>query len=252
LESAIPATEQKGPTTMDEVSQKSDRTWRGRTVAVGDVHGCATALAALIAAVGPGPEDVIVTLGDYIDRGPDSRGVIEQLLALAGRRQLVPLVGNHEDMLLAVLERRSDRASWQRFGGDETLKSYGGEDLKAIPDTHLDFFKASQRYYETDSHIFAHANYWPNLPMGEQPSNALLWEHVQPDKAYPHYSGKPVVVGHTPQKDGDILDLGFLICIDTNCCEGGWLTALDVGSGHYWQTNDQGEMWQGRLRRRRP
>ena len=83
--------------------------------------------------------------------------------------------------------------------------------------------------------------------MDQQPSNALLWEFLDPEKAGRHYSGKTAVVGHTPQEDGNILDLGFLVCIDTNCCEGGWLTALDVGTGRYWQANQEGGIREGRL-----
>src|SRR5436309_16118809 len=83
--------------------------------------------------------------------------------------------------------------------------------------------------------------------MAEQPWSALLWEHLRPEWAGRHYSGKTAVVGHTPQKDGNVLDLGFLVCIDTGCCEGGWLTALDVGTGGYWQANQRGEVRQGRL-----
>ena len=195
---------------------------------------------------------MIVTLGDYLDGGPDSRGVIEQLLALGGQCGLVPLLGNHEEMLLTAREGRADLDSWLRFGGDATLASYGLEDLESFPRPHLDFLAGCRRFYETDTHLFVHANYWPNLPMAEQPANALLWEPLRADRAYPHYSRKTAVVGHTPQQDGSVLDLGFLICIDTGCCEGGWLTALDVGSGEYWQTNERGQARQGHLWRRKP
>jgi serine/threonine protein phosphatase 1 len=213
-----------------------------REIAIGDVHGCAKALAALIDAIQPQPDDVIIVLGDYIDGGPDSRGVLEQLLALSIRCKLIPLLGNHEEMLFAALEGRSDLDYWLRFGGDRTLESYAAERPAAMPWQHLDFLKSCGRFHETESHIFVHANYWPNLPMAEQPSNALLWEHLQPNQTYRHYSGKTFVVGHTPQKSGDILDLGCVVCIDTNCCEGGWLTALEVNTRQVWQANQAGEL----------
>src|SRR5438874_539530 len=79
-----------------------------RIIAVGDIHGCSKALAALVEAIGPGAEDTLVPLGDYIDQGPDSRGVLEQLIALGERCLIVPLMGNHEEMLLAALERQSE------------------------------------------------------------------------------------------------------------------------------------------------
>ena len=72
----------------------------GRIITIGDVHGCSVALRTLIEAIQPTPLDTLVFLGDYIDRGPDSRGVIEQVIALGERCQVVPLLGNHEEMLL--------------------------------------------------------------------------------------------------------------------------------------------------------
>ena len=79
-----------------------NRMTEGRIIAIGDVHGCSAALAALVQAIAPTPLDTLVFLGDYIDRGPDSRGVLEQVIALAERCIVVPLLGNHEEMLLAA------------------------------------------------------------------------------------------------------------------------------------------------------
>ena len=75
-----------------------------RTIAIGDIHGCSRALAALLTTIKPTRNDVIVTLGDYIDRGPDSRGVIEQLVALEGQCTVIPLLGNHDEMLLHLMQ----------------------------------------------------------------------------------------------------------------------------------------------------
>jgi serine/threonine protein phosphatase 1 len=132
---------------------------QGRLFAVGDVHGCSTALRTLIDAIDPRPEDTIVTLGDYIDWGPDSRGVIDLLIGLSGRCHLVPLLGNHEEMLLAALESESELRSWLQFGGEETLNSYqydGGRDM--IPEGHVRFIRDCRDFYETPTHIFVHAN----------------------------------------------------------------------------------------------
>jgi serine/threonine protein phosphatase 1 len=220
-----------------------DKAHPHRTIAIGDIHGCALALAALIEAIRPCAQDEIVTLGDYIDGGPDSRGVLDQLLALSGRCRLVPLMGNHEQMLLAALESRSERAFWLKFGGDATLRSYRGADgPDAIPREHLEFVRACLPYHETESHIFVHANSWPNMPMASLSSTVLYWEPLQLERVGRHYSGKAVIVGHTPQPDGQILDLGFLKCIDTDCCRGGCLTALEVHTGRIWQANQQGEV----------
>jgi serine/threonine protein phosphatase 1 len=78
-----------------------------RTIAIGDIHGCSAALAALLVAIRPRPEDVIITLGDYINRGPDSRGVLDRLVDLGRRLRLVALLGNHDQMLLDVRSGKS-------------------------------------------------------------------------------------------------------------------------------------------------
>src|ERR1700737_4825668 len=97
----------------------------GRTIAIGDIHGCPAALAALVGAIALSLEDTLVLLGDYIDRGPDSRGVLDLVIALAERCRLVPLLGNHEEMLLAALEGKAELDFWSSCGGMEAMISYG-------------------------------------------------------------------------------------------------------------------------------
>ena len=97
-----------------------------RTLAIGDIHGCSTALRTLLDAVQPGAADLLVTLGDYVDRGPDSRGVIDTLLDLETRTQLVALTGNHEILLFEALAGAVNQAEWEAIGGRQTLRSYGG------------------------------------------------------------------------------------------------------------------------------
>ncbi len=226
----------------------------GRTIAIGDVHGCSAALAALVAALEPTADDMLIALGDYIDRGPDSRGVLEQLLALGQRCRLVSLMGNHEEMLLAALYNREMQRCWLSCGGVGMLASYGYTlDAppwrpwhEAIPREHWAFLAGCPNYHETDTHIFLHAGYDPNQPMSQQSGEALRWQFTDARTARPHCSGKTVVCGHTPQRSGTILDLGFLVCIDTYCHGGKWLTALEVGSGEWWQANQKGEVRRGR------
>ena len=212
-----------------------------RTIAIGDIHGCAKALAALIDAIAPTADDTIVPLGDYVDRGPDSRTVVDILIELVDRCQLVPLLGNHEAMMLDAIESLEVREFWYEVGGSETVESYGGS-LDEIPLDHLVFLRGLNRYHETDSHLFVHANYDASLPLDQQPDQLLLWEHIVHTLPARHYSGKPAVVGHTPQGTGEILDMDYLICIDTYCVGGGWLTALDVASGQVWQANRAGKL----------
>jgi serine/threonine protein phosphatase 1 len=213
-----------------------------RTIAIGDIHGCSAALSALLEAIRPRPEDCIVTLGDYINRGPDSRGVIERLINLAHRCRLFPLLGNHDQM---ILEARSGlhRMTWIGMGGLATLDSYGtGRDLDLIPHEHFEFLESCLDYHETDTHIFVHANYFPDIPMGEQHVGMMRWESIRGMTPGAHESGKTVIVGHTSQKNGEILDLGHVKCIDTYCYGGGWLTALDVETEEVWQADREGNM----------
>lgn len=217
-----------------------------RLFAIGDIHGCATALRTLIEAIDPQPDDTIVVLGDVIDWGPDSRDCVQQLIDLSTRCNFVLVRGNHEEMLFASLESRSELRYWLNFGGEETLKSYpyrGGEDF--IDSSHVRFLKTSSDYHETDEFIFVHASYDPNKPMAQQSNTTLQWELIQPQQMRPHYSGKTVIAGHTPQTTGEPLDLGFLKVIDTDCSRGGWLTAIDLVQQGFLQANERGEIRQG-------
>jgi serine/threonine protein phosphatase 1 len=214
-----------------------------RTIAVGDIHGCSIAFSTLLDVIKPRPEDVIVTLGDYINRGPDSRGVIDRLIRLSRRCLLIPLLGNHEEILLDVRSGKYPVDWLLDIGGKTTLDSYGrGRSLDLIPHEHLKFLESCLDYHETDSHVFVHAGYDPDLPMSEQESQVLRWESLRNSVPGPHVSGKTVIVGHTSQKGGEVLDLGHLKCIDTYCYGGGWLTAMDVKTGEVWQANQRGEV----------
>lgn len=214
-----------------------------RTIAIGDIHACSAALDALLDTIRVCPDDVIVTLGDYINRGPDARGVLDRLLDLDRRCRLVPLLGNHDQMLLDVHTGKYPIYWLLDIGGTTTLDSYGpGRDLGLIPDEHYEFLEECLDYHETETHLFVHANYFPDIPMAEQPVGMLRWESLRAMTPGPHESGKTVIVGHTSQKGGEILDLGHLKCVDTFCHGGGWLTALDVGTGEVWQADREGNM----------
>jgi serine/threonine protein phosphatase 1 len=212
-----------------------------RTIAIGDIHGCLAALDALLAAIRPGGEDTLVALGDYVDRGPDSRGTIERLLALQRQCRLVPLLGNHDEMLLLVHDGYPELFDdWLQFGGDATLASYGTRRAEDIPPEHIAFLQACRLWHETDRHFFVHGNYLADTWLDRQPRVTLLWESLKTRQPGPHRSGKTAIVGHTSQKNGEILDLGYLKCIDTCCYGQGWLTALDVDSGRVWQADKAG------------
>jgi len=212
-----------------------------RTIAIGDIHGCSTALRTLLAAISPAEDDTVVTLGDCVDRGPDSCGVLCQLLELRERCRLIPLMGNHEIMMLSALSGDLDVCIWQRYGGAQTLASYDGG-ISGICDEHREFLASCRHFHETDSHIFMHANYVADLDLAEQPGQVLFWMHVSSMVPPRHQSGKIAVVGHTPQIEGEVLNLGHLICIDTCCFADGWLSALDIDSGQIWQADQLGNL----------
>jgi len=210
-----------------------------RTIAIGDIHGCSLALDGLLALIEPTAGDTIICLGDYIDRGPNSRGVIDRLLGLRSECNLITLMGNHEIMCLVALESEADRALWESAGGRATLLSYGGE-LDQIPEEHRKFMAACKPFHETEQHIFVHANYVADLPLREQPPTALFWEHITRRLPAPHMSGKTAVVGHTPQHSGKVFDVGHLLAIDTYVFGEGLLTAIDVDSRRLWQATKYG------------
>ncbi len=208
-------------------------------LAIGDIHGCDTALKTMLDTVQPTAEDTIITLGDYVDRGPDSRAVIQTLLDFRTTHQLIHLMGNHEIQMIRALEAKHHM---QRFldpmcGGQDTLDNYGGS-FKNIPDDHWEFITSAKLYHETDTHIFVHAGLEPNTPVDQQDSETYYYKRFY--EAKPHQSGKPFICGHTIQ--GDLpTNLGHAICLDTCAYGGGWLTALDVESGTCWQTNERGQ-----------
>jgi serine/threonine protein phosphatase 1 len=214
-----------------------------RLIAIGDIHGHSRALAALLAKINPGESDTIVTLGDYVDRGPDSKGVLDQLIDLSSRCRLVPLLGNHDEMMLGAREGKSDLAFWLKCGGGAVaLDSYGDTGkLDQVPADHFRFLAQCHDYFETENHIFVHANYDPARPMDRQDSVTRLWLFLSESLPGPHCSGKIVVVGHTPQPTGQILDLGYIKCLDTGCGQDGCLTALDLNSGQTWQVGQDGD-----------
>lgn len=222
-----------------------------RTLVIGDVHGCFLALETLLGVVRPTPADRLITLGDYVDRGPDSRAVLDRLIDIFEAGQLIALRGNHDEMMLGSRNDRNERRMWLRFGGVRTLESYGHEagDLvyDRVPARHWQFLERDCRnWYETDRHIFAHATIYPDLEMADQDEYVLKWQRL--DGPVRHVSGKTLICGHTRQDGGIPLDLGTTVCIDTGVYDpDGWLTCLHLETGLYWQANERGASRAGSL-----
>lgn len=221
-----------------------------RILAIGDIHGCLQALDTVLAMVQPRPDDLVITLGDYVDRGPASKGVLDRLLELNRTGRLVALRGNHDQMMRAARHGRDEHADWLACGGRATLVSYSPRgdagQLTDVPEQHWEFLdQACLDWYETETHLFVHANAYADLPLAQQPEYMLFWEPLE--NPQPHRSGKILVCGHTRQRSGVPLNLGHTICIDTWVYGPGWLTCLDVESGRIWQANQLGQQRMGWL-----
>lgn len=216
-----------------------------RHLAIGDIHGCFNALTTLTEFVGFRADDTIITLGDYVDRGPDTCAVLDWLIHYDKTHTLIPLRGNHEIMMLEAREQDDCFRDWMACGGEETLRSYSPFDgvagkLVDVSDGHWQFLRHRLvDSYETATHFFVHANAHADIPIEDQPAFLLYWQPFgDPDR---HESGKIMVCGHTSQKSGLPLANGNAICIDTWAYGGGWLTCLHVESGTFWQANENGE-----------
>lgn len=215
-----------------------------RLFAIGDIHGCLAALDTLLTSLELRAQDLVVFLGDYVDRGPDSRGVIQRLLGLEHEGQHIFLRGNHEAWMLSARTNFSMFQSWLEVGGVETLESYETVDLFAIPTSHWLFIERTRLFFESEGHIFVHGASGQG-PLAETDEVWLLWHRIH--NIEPHPSGKRVICGHTSQKKGRPLNRDFAVCIDTYAYGGGWLTALEVSSDEVFQANQFGETRSGTL-----
>ena len=215
-----------------------------RILAIGDVHGCRAALDAPLQSLKLRADDALIFLGDYIDRGPDSRGVVERVIELGARPSTVTLRGNHEDWLLRAQHDPKWFDSWLGVGGEETLISYDAFAASDLPATHLEFIEQTRFFFQSETHIFVHAALGTKPPH-ETLDTTLLWGKF--NSIPPHPSGKRVICGHSAQRNGLPLDRGHAVCIDTFCYGGGWLSALDVTTNHLWQANENGETRDGSL-----
>lgn len=220
-----------------------------RVLAIGDIHGCFGALSLLVETVPITDDDLVIALGDYIDRGPQSRDVINWLIARQARDRLISILGNHEELMLNAQIDARHMMAWLVSGGTTTIASYSEQGqafgLDVVPDDHWDFIRKCQPYHQTDTHIFVHANLLADVPMEHQPPEVLRWELF--DGSEPHYSNKVMVCGHTAQQSGRPNDLGFAVCIDTWVYGEGYLTCLDIDTGHYWQAAEDGRTREGDL-----
>jgi serine/threonine protein phosphatase 1 len=215
----------------------------GRLLAVGDIHGCARELETLVGALRLERDDTLAFVGDYVDRGPDSRAVVDLLLGLRDRAdaKTVFLKGNHEDMCLGYLGRDGHWGeAWQANGGAATLRSYGidpgvagAEAAARMPPAHLAFLEGLKTALVGDRYLVVHAGIRPSRPWAEQDLEDLLWIREE-FTAVAHPLPQTIVFGHTPHRHV-LVDLPYKIGIDTGCVYGGALTCVDLPAGRLYQ-----------------
>ena len=212
----------------------------GRILAIGDVHGCHRALVTLLEVLSLTSSDTVVFLGDAVDRGPNSRLVIDRILSLRDTCRVIFITGNHEEMMRDAISGCGLVNQWLRAGGQATLDSYDGS-LENVPSEHIRFLVSGSQFWESDFDIFVHACVESDVSLSNQTSDFLRWKHVGGMES-PHASGKRIVCGHTAQTDGVPLVFDGWVCIDTYAHGGKWLTCLDCETNHVVQASQDAEV----------
>ncbi|MFN8628243.1 MAG: metallophosphoesterase family protein [Candidatus Binatia bacterium] len=212
-----------------------------RTFAIGDIHGCVDEVERLLECIAPTPADRVVFLGDYVDRGPSSKAVIDRLLRL--RREgprCVFLKGNHEDMFLAFLGdagRYPD--AFLLNGGEATLRSYGlercagPEVARKLPADHLQFLRSLQLYHSHGDFLCVHGGLSPLRRLDEQLGEDLLWireEFIASRHPFPF----TVLFGHTPSREV-FIDLPYKLGLDTGLVYWNKLSCLELEEKELYQ-----------------
>jgi serine/threonine protein phosphatase 1 len=221
-----------------------------RVYAIGDIHGRSDLLDRMVVEISrdleahPVETALTVTLGDYVDRGSESRGVIERLIRNPFPTPLVALKGNHETLFEAFLDDPCVADQWRRLGGLETLHSYGvpvasmmmgknyeqaAEDLRtALPPAHLKFLKSLWTSLSLRQYFLCHAGVRPGVPLDRQREEDLLWIRDEFLSSRADF-GKIVVHGHTPTRSPEVLP--NRINIDTGAFMTGRLTCAVLDNG---------------------
>jgi len=203
--------------------------------AIGDIHGNLSHLERLMEEIKPvldPQQDTLVFLGDYIDRGPDSKGVVDFILQLReDLPQVVCLKGNHEAMFLDWVLKGENYDLYLYNGGGSTIRSYSQEGEFKLPQAHLDFFDSLLLYYETEHYIFVHAGLRGGIPLAEQNPHDLIWIRDEFILS-PHDFGKIVIFGHTPLQR--VFKAPNKIGIDTGAVYGGTLTCLELPAQRFY------------------
>lgn len=217
-----------------------------RVYVVGDLHGCADETLVLLEYLekreGLTDNDVVIFVGDYIDRGPSSRGVVDLMLSFKAKFPKTRfLKGNHEDMLLDFLGfggRMGEAFLYN--GGLETIQSYGisvfaspDQMVKAFPPEHFQFYNTLESMIKVEGHICVHAGVNPLRAITAQNDADIFW--IRDDFIHnPHPYGLTIVFGHTPHQE-ILLDIPYKIGIDTGLVFGNKLTCIELKSRKVFQ-----------------
>jgi serine/threonine protein phosphatase 1 len=207
----------------------------GLVCAVGDIHGSLAKLRELVERCekfAAGAPLTFVFLGDYVDRGPDSAGVVRYLMELQSRRgeRLVALKGNHEAVVLDVCDGVCAADLWLSQGGDATLRSYRAARAQDLPETVLRWFRSLPVSYDDGRRFFVHAGVNPQLPLEAQDERDLIWIREPFLSARRDY-GRLIVHGHTPLETGQPDLRANRLNLDTGAVFGGPLTAAVFAHG---------------------
>ena len=172
---------------------------KSRVFAIGDIHGCFNAMKELIESkIQLCKEDKLIFLGDYIDRGPDSKKVLDYIIELQNNKyDIVTLCGNHESMLIDAWYDEKLKYKWIQNGGSETLLSFGTNQLKNIDSRYILFLENLNYYYGLDKYIFVHAGFNDSIEDPFSDKHSMLWNSR---KGYfnPRLNDRTVIHGHTP------------------------------------------------------
>ncbi len=220
-----------------------------RTFVIGDIHGHLDVLEKLIDSLNPQGGDKFVFLGDFVDKGPDSKGVIDYLIDLEKQYDCVFIRGNHEEWMLYGLDAPEDQEErdkleyfWVKHGGQKTLDSYGAEDCDNfranIPPAHRKFLENTVVAHETETHVFVHAGWDSDKNMDEQERRTLRYRFLSESEPDPDFA-KEIICGHSAMQNGHPAAKGNITCIDT--IENGWLTAYDLTNDCYYQAGIDGK-----------
>lgn len=211
-----------------------------RIFAIGDIHGCFNSLKELVESkIQLQKNDKLILLGDYIDRGDKSKEVVDYIIVLQKKGfDIIPLMGNHEAMLLDAHKNKEHISKWIQNGGNETLKSFDINSIKSIAPKYLKFFKELSYYYSFQNTLFVHAGFNDNVINPFTDYYTMLWKSKE-SYTNPLLSNKTIIHGHNPisasKCEGRILTKLDVINIDTGCVykdKGGFgrLTAYDCNN----------------------